>query len=79
MHGAPPAPEFTWHGPRTEAERWRSVSRPQVLRLIAGSTRRLSWTGRLLTLLLEELYVENNSRVGREGFTDDRVSELRDS
>ena len=56
---APPAPGSAWHGPRTEAERWRSVLRPQVLRLIAGSTRRLSWTGRLLTLLLEELYVDD--------------------
>ncbi len=56
---APLAPESAWHGPRTEAERWRAVLRPEVLRLIAGSTKRLSWNGRLLAVLLEELYVDD--------------------
>jgi hypothetical protein len=56
---APPSPASPWHGPQTDAERWRTMLRPQVLGLIASSTRKLSWNGRLLSLLLEELYVDD--------------------
>jgi hypothetical protein len=56
---APPSPASPWRGPETDAERWRTVLRPQVLGRIASSTRKLSWNSCLLRLLLEELYVDD--------------------
>ena len=45
--------------PRTETECWRALVRSKALRLIAESTTGLPWTNDLLTLLLDELYVDD--------------------
>ena len=56
---SPATAASAWHTPRTETERWRALVRPKALRLIAERTTGLPWTNDLLTLLLDELYVED--------------------
>ena len=52
-------PQSAWDDQHRDADRWRTVLRPQALRLIARGTRTLIWNERLLKLLLEELHVDD--------------------
>lgn len=43
----------------TPLQAWRSRRRPQILRTLVDQTSDLSWSRRLITLLLEELHVSD--------------------